>query len=968
MTNSETTGTAREHQQVPAWKNKSFWHITILMISCSVFYYMDVIINLGGWTHVKWDIFYTVHDLHRALFLIPAMYAAYEFRLRGIAVTSFLSLLIFLPRALVVSPYPDPLLRALIFMVSMVIIGILLSKLLNNISEQKVLVQDLSQTKNDLLHIKAEEALRESENKYKRLIDNIPDIIFIIDLEGKITFVSKRTKEILGYENEETINMNIFNFIPEEDHQRAIENLQKGMTGEKIRHFQIPMMAKSGEKLIFECSFSRIYKDGVVVGAQGTAADITERKRAEDQLSESLAKLQWTIDEAPVGVAMVGTDKRFLQCNKSFCDFLGYSAEELKGKTIAEITFPDDIEIGMADLRAIVADEKKTSRVQKRYVRKDGRMVWGDLTISLIRDRQGNPLYFLPIIQDITERVQAEEAIRRAEKRSSALIENAPDGIVFVSTDGKFTYASPITYELFGYDTDQMSQLDPNILTHPDDLPKVLTVLSGVIQNPSLVTTLQYRFRHKDGRWLWIESTFSNLIAEPSIQAIVINFRDITERKRSEKALQESERKFRETVVNLDEGYYSVTLAGALLEHNRAFSCILGFDQTADLKGKQMPDFWQNHDDRNVYLQALADKGSISNYEVNARKKTGEKITVIISAHLVKDTNNLPQKIEGIVLDITGRKRLEDKLQESEASLRAVIDSTPFPMALVDVQDNNIEYWSRSAHDLFGHTAPTTPEWYELAYPDPEYRREVIERWKPFLETARRSGQPVNTGEYRVSCHDGSVRICELYATFQTGKLIVTFNDINERKQAEEALLIREKDLKESQRIAHVGSWSLNVATNRVVWSEGLYKMYGFDPALPPPPYTEHMKLFTPESWERLSTALAHTRETGIPYTLELETVRKDGRNGWMWVHGEAEIDSAGKTVGLWGVAQDITERKQAAEEIRNLNKNLEQKVKERTASLNETIDLLEETNRVFVGRELRMIELKERIAELEKK
>ncbi|MCA1787191.1 MAG: PAS domain-containing protein [Desulfobacteraceae bacterium] len=78
------------------------------------------------------------------------------------------------------------------------------------------------------------------------------------------------------------------------------------------------------------------------------------------------------------------------------------------------------------------------------------------------------------------------------------------------------------------------------------------------------------------------------------------------------------------------------------------------------------------------------------------------------------------------------------------------------------------------------------------------------------------------------------------------------------------------------------------MATNQVVWTEEFYKMYGFDPSLPPPPYTEHMKLFTAESWERLSQALAHTRESGIPYTLELQTIRKDGSNGWMWVHGVA--------------------------------------------------------------------------------
>ncbi len=145
----------------------------------------------------------------------------------------------------------------------------------------------------------------------------------------------------------------------------------------------------------------------------------------------------------------------------------------------------------------------------------------------------------------------------------------------------------------------------------------------------------------------------------------------------------------------------------------------------------------------------------------------------------------------------------------------------------------------------------------------------------------------------------------------EIGQLISRFNSLLD---AQRRIV---KDLGETQRIAHIGSWHLDLATNQVVWSEELYKMYGFDPSLPVPPYTEHMKLFTPDSWERLSAALAHTRETGVPYTLELETVRKDGNTGWMWVQGEGEVDSAGKTVGLWGAAQDITERKRVEDDIR---------------------------------------------------
>ena len=131
-----------------------------------------------------------------------------------------------------------------------------------------------------------------------------------------------------------------------------------------------------------------------------------------------------------------------------------------------------------------------------------------------------------------------------------------------------------------------------------------------------------------------------------------------------------------------------------------------------------------------------------------------------------------------------------------------------------------------------------------------------------------------------------------------------------ERRQADVKLLASLEDLREAQRIAHVGSWRLDLESNQVTWSEELYKMYGFDPKLPPPPYTEHQKLFTPESWERLDAALKNTQETGIPYDLELKTLRVDGSPGWMWVYGMSARDAGGVIIGLRGMAQDITERK----------------------------------------------------------
>ena len=165
----------------------------------------------------------------------------------------------------------------------------------------------------------------------------------------------------------------------------------------------------------------------------------------------------------------------------------------------------------------------------------------------------------------------------------------------------------------------------------------------------------------------------------------------------------------------------------------------------------------------------------------------------------------------------------------------------------------------------------------------------------------------------------------------QQSQLLTKNIELNAAKEKAERKAI---DLKRVQEITHTGSWYLDVKTNEVEWSEELYKMYGFDPTLPPPPYTEHMKLFTPESWEILSTLLAKTSKTGVPYELEVKTIRKDKSNGWVWVRGEGVFDESNIIIGLWGVAQDITQRKHNEEQLRQAKEKAEESDRLKSAFL----------------------------------
>ena len=163
----------------------------------------------------------------------------------------------------------------------------------------------------------------------------------------------------------------------------------------------------------------------------------------EVSLRESEMKFRQTFDLSPIGIVMVGLDKKFLRCNDSFSKSLGFNMKELAGKTIADVTHPEDISIGMDDMMAIAKGELETSHVQKRYLRKDGEIVWGDVLISLIRNNSGEPQYFLAIIQDITESKKIVEALRESEERFRSLYENVTIGIYRTTLEGRIMMANP---------------------------------------------------------------------------------------------------------------------------------------------------------------------------------------------------------------------------------------------------------------------------------------------------------------------------------------------------------------------------------------------------------------------------------------------------------------------------------------------------------------------------------------------
>ena len=256
------------------------------------------------------------------------------------------------------------------------------------------------------------------------------------------------------------------------------------------------------------------------------------QERVEADLRASEEKYRQLLDNAQEAVYVV-QDGVFRFVNPMCSTLTGYSEMELLGKSMFDFVSETRRDRLQKHHQRVLRGDQTVVAEAFSFIARSGEQRW--LLVNAVRiDWQGRPAT-LNFASDITERRKTEEALILSEMRFRALIENAPDGIVLVNprTAG-LVFASPAAYRMFGYGPEATLLLDPSENTHPDDRPMVLAALGDLLRDPAQMKTLQYRFRRQDGSWLWIESCFTNLLEVPGIEAIVINFRNLEDRKRAE--------------------------------------------------------------------------------------------------------------------------------------------------------------------------------------------------------------------------------------------------------------------------------------------------------------------------------------------------------------------------------------------------------------------------------------------------
>ena len=410
-----------------------------------------------------------------------------------------------------------------------------------------------------------------------------------------------------------------------------------------------------------------------------------ERKQAEEQLRYQARLLRHVSD------AVIATDEnlRITAWNRAAEAVYGWSAKEVMGQNVSEI-----LRSAMTEDQRLAAleqlQENTIARSERLHRRKDGQLISVEANTIALTDEQGRTTGFVSVNRDITDRKQAEAAIAASQKRFRALIERAPDGIALLGLDGKLRQVTPSTQQILGYTVDDADGQDPALLTHPDDLPALLVLLNDLIQNPGKVVSTEYRFKHKNGSWRWLESTISNLITEPSVEAIVFNYRDITDNKRAQeevlrlndeleqrvierthqlevanRELESSRKEIQAILDSMATLNAKVALDGTLLFVNKIAKEASGLPYDELMKTNFLEGPWWSYDPEVQRRVKEAFHTACSGQAINYDEKIfvfGQVITINFSLTPMLDTDGQVEYILAEGTDITNRIRAQEEI------------------------------------------------------------------------------------------------------------------------------------------------------------------------------------------------------------------------------------------------------------------------------------------------------------------
>lgn len=412
---------------------------------------------------------------------------------------------------------------------------------------------------------------KRAEEERDRFFSISLDLLCTVKFDGYFKYLNPAWKKTLGFSEEELFARPFIEIIHPEDRAAIRREVEKLIAEGSSQSFEIRLLSKDGTVGWFLWSATPVVSERLlyVVGK-----DITERKRAEESLKQSEQDYRRLFEQAHDAIIVFNPENEIvLDVNERACQIYGFSRSEFIGLSLETIS--KDVGSGKEKVRKTLEKGRYVNFETVQY-RKDGSEMFLEVNASAV-DYQGQKA-IISINRDITERKRGDEKLRDSERYFRSLIENTSDLITVLDGNGIIRYESPSLERMLGYRQEERIGKSGFDLIHPDDMQAARELFDRGIQNPGVAQIMELRFRHKDDSWHLLEITGINLLNDPAVSGIIINSRDITERKKAEKALLDSELLLRQAQKMEAIG----TLTGGVAhDFNNLLTAILGNTQLA---------------------------------------------------------------------------------------------------------------------------------------------------------------------------------------------------------------------------------------------------------------------------------------------------------------------------------------------------------------------------------------------------
>jgi PAS domain S-box-containing protein len=654
---------------------------------------------------------------------------------------------------------------------------------------------------------------------------------------------------------------------------------------------------------------------------KGLLLDVSERRQLDAVLRENQTRFRRAFEDAAIGMSIGSLDDVCLDANTAYCRIVGKTREELIGHVFAGFTHQDDVEAYTRLHTRLQAGEIDAYQMEKRYLRPDGTVVSGLLTVSAVRDESGVHLYDLGQLQDISEQKRLEAELRESEERFRRAFEDAGIGMSIAEPRGQLIDVNPALCRMLGYSREELRQMSFADITHPDDVSASLKQALRLARDEIDGYSLEKRYIRKDGEILWADLTVTAVQhAAGGPVRVIGQVQDITARKAAEAALRESEARFRSVFERAGIGMSLATPDREIVLANPALGRLLGY-APEELVGLRVDDlsFSVNPAQHEEHRQRLR-AGEIDAYQSEKRyvRKDGSLISALVDVSSVRDEHDELIATIGQIQDVTAWKEAEAELRASEARFRALVQNDPDVIAVIDA-DWQVTYISPSAESAFGIPATELLGPVEARFQSihPEEREKAIGL---FARVGEQSGAAASL-EARIWHEQRGWRWFQITVSNQLADhgiagYVFNVRDITERKDAEAALRDSEARFRSIFEGAAIGMSLADLDGTLRMANPAFERLLGYAPGELNGIHTDDITLF-----DDVPIQIDHRRRlrTGEvdEYQLEKRYWRKDGQIVWVLLSASAVLDEKGVPQAVIGQVQDITARRGAEAALR---------------------------------------------------